>query len=295
MSCLEIYSSLELLTATVYESRDFFGQPVRAFELGLKEYPPVVLIGDFYGCTRASEVIADTLLKYIGDTHVVAVPCVFPSISQGLLFFSRLLLGRETSSVDEFLRDLGDFKPVFEGQGTRVLELGNLVLVATHSVQELEHIKRLQLGEDRVIVALFHDGSTMLVKAPEEALLRPLRSLLIDQMALDPLLVVHMSCWSDELICFALSERWYASVSELLEIAVSQVNSDVLCDPSVPGYYSPRRGVILTSAVFSEQLFPGVPAIEIRVGTKNYLEASKSLSAILSSVYLLRGVLDSSS
>ncbi|QOJ78170.1 hypothetical protein IG193_05140 [Infirmifilum lucidum] len=280
MSCLDVYPSLEALATVTYKSRDFFGLPVKAFEYGLTEHPPVVLLGDLYGCMRSSEIIADTILRYAGDTHVLAIPCVSPSLSGGLRLLSKVLTGEEATSLDELLEKIKSYGIPPKIEGSQLFRIGNTVLVVTERAEVLDALSHsTQELVDGPVIAISPDGSIRLLSAPEELFVKPLQALL--ENISPPLLVLYLSCWSEEKSCFVVSKSSYERLRELLSIAASQLESAAFC----------TAPVFVEANTLLEQIFPSAAVIEVRVGLENYLELTKSVSAILGTAYLLRGVL----
>ncbi len=280
MSCLDVYPSLETLATTTYESRDFFGLPVKAFEYGLTEHPPIVLLGDLYGCMRSSEVIADTILRYAGDTHILAIPCVSPSLSGGLRLLSKVLTGQEAASIDELLEKIESYGIPSRIEGSKLFRIGNTALVIAEGAEVLEAPSYgIQEPADGPVIAISPNGSVKLLSASEEFFVKPLQALL--ENISPPLLVLYLSCWSEKRSCFAASHSSYEKLRELISIAASQLESAEFC----------IAPTLAEANTLLEQIFPSTAIIEVKVGVENYLELTKSVSAILSTAYLLRSVL----
>ncbi|MEZ0345073.1 MAG: hypothetical protein ABWK01_00760 [Infirmifilum sp.] len=292
MRCEEAYHSLEAFADNVYESRDFFGLPVKAFEFGSREHPPLLLVGDLYGCSRAAEVIVDTMLRYTGDAHIVAVPCPFPSVSEGLSKLSRILVGVECQEPEKFRELLShEISPLFENNKVSVFTAGNIILVFLQGGDTPQIVELHNSFKDRMVLFVREDGSVEVFQMPsKEALTASLESFLKETPT--PLLAVNVRCWNQGGSCFFLPEKYFPEISELAALASAQLEEAHLCHEPIPGAEQISRGVLkVPSVMLSEVLSGDFPSLELTIGSKSYLEASRSILAVLNAAYLLRALL----
>ncbi|MGC9096358.1 MAG: hypothetical protein ACP5II_04210 [Infirmifilum sp.] len=293
MLCREVYESLEPLSSKTRESRDFFGETVKMFEFGSQDHPPILLVSDFYGCPRATEVIADAVLRFTGDTHLFVVPCVFPSIAGGIKTLSRIMTGVELVDYDLFRESLlKQYKPIFDTEAQTVFILGNVVLVFTDEdeVGQLsEHLAKEY--KDYLILGIRRDGSVKVLNVPgSEILTSPLEVLLRDLP--EPLLTLYFSCRDADESCFIVSESYANVLAELSGLATSQLDEDMLCvEGSDEDRFTAGRGVKITTTLYERLSGRPAKVIEVSLGLKNYGEVSKSVIALLNASYILHALL----
>lgn len=295
MLCREIYESLEPLAERVIEARDFFGEPVRAFELGSREHPPILLIGDIHGCIRSSEIIADAVLRFAGDAHLIVVPCLFPTIADGLPALSKILCGKEIHNSGEFKTLLlQEYQPVLGEKDLVVFKIGNAVLVFTNeNILDRKMQGLLENFKESLILQVSDDGSLKVLQMPNSELFSSILGEILGDTP-KPLLSLYFTCGETDETCFLIPEPHLTEVFELADLAANQLAEELLCSRGPPRSTYVKRGIIKAPRTSLEEVFPQqAPSLEVRVGLKSHLEVTRAVLAVLNSAYLLHSILRS--
>lgn len=287
MKCEQLYDSLEPLAGEFRETRDFFGGVVKAFRVGREEYPPLLIVGDLTGCARSSEVIADALLRYAGDTYIIAIPCPFPTLSDGMQGLSRALTGTEASNYGEFKLLAERSLVVVHKEGSlSAYSAGNVLLIFLDDERSLS--RAVEIAKELNYAAVFAVLKSGDIRPLNTELLTSHLSYIFEE-ARDLLLSVYVECALTAESCMEVPEELAPRLYELAKLAVSQTDEETLCSSPPSGGKIVEKGIAVTSARTPlQEILPNTPILKLVLGTKNYSEAANVLLAVFNSAYLLR-------
>lgn len=205
-----LYEALSARASVIAEFTDWLGFPVKVFELGDKDKPPVVLIGGLeWECLASSETLLEGVLRYEGDVHVIVIPCVNPSFALGLEPVMQRLLGTTNTAGFELLKVLAEEgKLISSLESAKVYAYGNLLVVAVENALSMKDLEGILLGvkeyvqEDYPVLVVGREGISLVSYAEgrlSPAFLSPhLREVLEWIKSLDPLLIVLLRCCDKE-------------------------------------------------------------------------------------------------